>query len=265
MKEGFETFLKYRAKDLEHGLREIFDDPQRLDMIPKFYKHPLIFGLFRGKYDPKKLSNLPSYIPSQTFALTVLDLIKTEPDDAYLKRTLTPLIHAAGTDVVRAQKNVEDWYNASMDRVSGWYKRRTQIIIASIGFAIAFGFNIDAFAIARYLNATPAVRSAWVEQAKRSTSSTALPDVDDLSPLVTATDIPIGWKMQGEAPGLKVATWRTLPDNFSGWLLKIAGILLTGLCVSLGAPFWFDVLNKFMVVRSTVKPEEKSKDEPSKA
>jgi hypothetical protein len=34
--------------------------------------------------------------------------------------------------------------------------------------------------------------------------------------------------------------------------------------VSLGAPFWFDVLNKFMVVRSTVKPKEKSQTEASK-
>ena len=31
-----------------------------------------------------------------------------------------------------------------------------------------------------------------------------------------------------------------------------------------GAPFWFDTLNKFMVVRSTVKPKEKSNTEGSK-
>jgi hypothetical protein len=31
----------------------------------------------------------------------------------------------------------------------------------------------------------------------------------------------------------------------------------------LGAPFWFDVLNKFMVIRSTVKPYEKSPPEAS--
>ena len=33
--------------------------------------------------------------------------------------------------------------------------------------------------------------------------------------------------------------------------------------ISLGAPFWFDMLNKFMVVRSTVKPHEKSSEETS--
>ncbi|MDT5294066.1 MAG: hypothetical protein QOJ76_946, partial [Acidobacteriota bacterium] len=29
-------------------------------------------------------------------------------------------------------------------------------------------------------------------------------------------------------------------------------------------PFWFDLLNKFMVIRSTVKPREKSHDEGTK-
>ena len=42
------------------------------------------------------------------------------------------------------------------------------------------------------------------------------------------------------------------------------GILLTGFAISQGAPFWFDLLNKFMVVRSTVKPTEKSQEQPSK-
>jgi hypothetical protein len=38
---------------------------------------------------------------------------------------------------------------------------------------------------------------------------------------------------------------------------------MTALAIALGAPFWFDVLNKFMVVRSTVKPREKSQEEGS--
>jgi hypothetical protein len=48
------------------------------------------------------------------------------------------------------------------------------------------------------------------------------------------------------------------------WVLKVVGVLLTGFAVSQGAPFWFDVLNKVIVVRSTVKPKEKSAEQPSK-
>ena len=54
-----------------------------------------------------------------------------------------------------------------------------------------------------------------------------------------------------------------IPSTKLGWLQKVVGWLITGIAVSLGAPFWFDVLNKFMVVRSTVKPHEKSLEEPS--
>jgi hypothetical protein len=49
-----------------------------------------------------------------------------------------------------------------------------------------------------------------------------------------------------------------------GVVLMVLGWLITAFAITLGAPFWFDVLNKFMVVRSTVKPSEKSGDEASK-
>ena len=66
--------------------------------------------------------------------------------------------------------------------------------------------------------------------------------------------LPVGWDR---------ADPRTIPNNFGGWLIKIIGWLLTAIAISLGAPFWFDLLNKFMVVRSTVKPHEKSPEEVS--
>lgn len=42
------------------------------------------------------------------------------------------------------------------------------------------------------------------------------------------------------------------------------GWLITAFAVMLGAPFWFDALNKLMVIRGTVKPNEKSPPEGSK-
>jgi hypothetical protein len=37
--------------------------------------------------------------------------------------------------------------------------------------------------------------------------------------------------------------------------MKLLGLLLTALAIALGAPFWFDLLNKFIVLRSSVKPK----------
>ena len=53
---------------------------------------------------------------------------------------------------------------------------------------------------------------------------------------------------------------RTVPREFWDWLRKVAGWLLTAFAVSLGAPFWFDLLNRFINLRVSGKaPEEKPK------
>jgi hypothetical protein len=49
---------------------------------------------------------------------------------------------------------------------------------------------------------------------------------------------------------------RRLPQDLNDWFLKVLGIFLTALAVSQGAPFWFDLLNRFVTIRSTVKPRE---------
>ncbi len=40
-------------------------------------------------------------------------------------------------------------------------------------------------------------------------------------------------------------------DNIAGWLTKLLGLLLTGTAAAQGAPFWFDILKKFINVRGT--------------
>lgn len=61
--------------------------------------------------------------------------------------------------------------------------------------------------------------------------------------------------------GRTFAEWRA--DWSDQLWTHLLGWLLTAFAVSLGAPFWFDLLNKIMVIRSTVKPREKSGEEGS--
>jgi len=39
----------------------------------------------------------------------------------------------------------------------------------------------------------------------------------------------------------------------------ILGWLITALAISLGAPFWFDLLNKLMTLRGSIKTKDASK------
>ena len=92
--------------------------------------------------------------------------------------------------------------------------------------------------------------------------------IDPMGWLERQGGVPLGWILRPLPHQTQVDfehDWRHKPTSLSSWLFKVAGILLTGFAVTLGAPFWFDVLNRFMVVRATVKPDEKSPDEKSKA
>lgn len=305
IKEAIETVLKYRARFLYQGIVELLGDANRTDTVDAFYLHPIINALFQGKYKSGDLSNLPSYIPAQAFSIAVLDLIHPAPansvgaeaaavlpeaersaiaiaqlreavgkiENQTLKGAMLPLIRAAGNDITQVREHIESWYNASMDRVSGWYKRRTQIIIAAVGFCLAASMNVDCISIARYLYTDQTQRNVIITQARAAAAQAKPVDAngalkDPLGYIQNQGGVPVGWVFKRE-PGQSDQDfghdWRKLPLTAQSWFLKVAGILMTTFAVSLGAPFWFDVLNKIMVIRSTVKPAEKSRDEKSKS
>ena len=68
-------------------------------------------------------------------------------------------------------------------------------------------------------------------------------------------------------PSFEQCSWATnagaVCASLYGILLLLVGYVATAAALTLGAPFWFDVLNKIMVIRSTVKPREKSQEEGS--
>src|SRR6267378_5924499 len=167
IREGLEAWLKTRAAYLEYGIRELLHDSNATGIARSFYNHPLVYGLFSGGYNPSqrdgpsllaKGNNLPSYIPSKNFALALMDIAARGPatdaasshpsapvislqgirtnvvnlQNEYVQRVLLTAIDAAQGDLNTLQKNLEDWFNSSMDRVSGWYKRSTQWIIFGI-------------------------------------------------------------------------------------------------------------------------------------
>lgn len=243
----------------------------------------------RSKRPPllAKGSSLPSYIPSRNFALALMDLaargratnaLSSSPGSTPItlaslrqnvlnlrneavQRALLSAIDTAENDIQKVQTNLEAWYDSGMDRVSGWYKRSTQWIVLWIGLAIAIVFNVNTITIADYLYRNDAQREALVaraEAAARDTGTVQRDYVEARAALDSLT-LPIGWERTRMAPG----ELRTPRDVLAYVLLPVLGWLLTAVAATLGAPFWFDVLNRVMVIRSTVKPHEKSGDEAS--
>ena len=310
VQETLHGFFNTRARMLEKTLLEILQgDKATLDA---FYNHPLIYALHRGTRDAGAVRSprqLPSYIPRETFAAALLQLKEGKDAPPQLKQAVDSLKKVAGSDATALRREVEGWYDAAMDRVSGAFKRRSQASLFGLGLGAALLLNVNAIVIAQFLAVSPQQRQLVSAVAERTigrqtgegsqaqptacrddaaspgpapVNSTAPAGPSAASPIcneqvnaltnqLLETGMPLGWNAVSQH-------WieRGFPDQrillFQGsfsisavfaWLLLIAGYLVTAFAVMLGAPFWFDTLNKIMVIRATVKPREKSPDEAS--
>ena len=151
------------------------------------------------------------------------------------------------------RKSVEDWFDDTMNRVSGWYKRRATIILAVIALGVAGVFNVDSWQVANTLWTDNAVRAAVVAQAEGASKKT----VEEASKDVTGEiALPLGWKPAHKDGDAAPADPRAVPADFGSWVAKLLGLLVTAFALTLGAPFWFEALGRLVKVRNT-GPEEK--------
>ena len=183
-------------------------------------------------------------------------------------------------DIDKFRTKLDNWFDDTMERATGWYKRYTKYILFIVGMLIAIAFNVDSIAIAKKLSRDPKLRDQVVQSAnvfltkqqqlanqlqqmhdKKLDSTTVFQseketydsltkrskalmdsantlingDINDLNKMLA-----IGWK-----DGF--LSFKTEPFTGS----KLLGWLLTALAISLGAPFWFDLLNKLMKLRGS--------------
>ncbi|HEX8212924.1 MAG TPA: hypothetical protein VF584_22305 [Longimicrobium sp.] len=301
IREGIESVLKTRAAHLEHGIRELLADREGNGLARDLFNHPLVAALYENDYDTVRIARdgqarpwalarggkMPSYIPSRSFAVALMDLAVRGRDitpenssggapiislqslrdgvgslqNEKVQRALLTAIDSAQGDLNRAQANLEAWYDSSMDRVSGWYKRSTHRVLFVIGLFVAVTLNIDTTAIARHLYHDTGARDAAVAAAGalNAAGSTAGIGYEEARAQLNSIQLPIGWSRREVRPRGP----DPVKDFWVWWVVPVIGWLMTAFAATMGAPFWFDMLNKVMVIRSTVKPNEKSPNEGS--
>ena len=251
--EWIAALFDLRARDLERGLHELLtdnplvNDAEPSDLAIKVWNHPLLLGLWpRG-------GKRPSYVPSKTFALAVFDALgEGAGNDLAAVRAgavalsaqdgvghaIRALIDAAEGEgrarLVSARANVAAWFDESMDRVSGVYKRRMQWITPGVTAVLVLLVGVDSIALANALWINQEARAAIAGSA--SASAAAQLGFDEALDAIGSFALPLGW-----------SDW---PADAYGWGLKFVGLLVTVLAVSLGAPFWFDVLKRVSNLRS---------------
>lgn len=317
-------YLNRRGKYLFVGLREMLQEGKTLD---SFVRHPLVESLDKVRSVAKRakvnaatshrprMNIFPSYVAASTVATVLLDVIspaggasrfaevrnaineidKNNPNSR-LRIALQTIAVRADNDIDALRKGIEDWYSNTMDRVTGWYKNRTQIWLLAFGLVFAVAFNVDTFKIVRELWANPAARDLAVQaatNAKQSVDANLLNAIRDeasadkrkemTDALIKKLDvrkqlgsafgsaessaIPVGWRPEGMGP-FRVCV--ELEDGWlgqcksailTGWrdvLLKLIGLIVTACATALGAPFWFELVNKLLDIRGAGrKPEDK--------
>lgn len=286
IQELLATVFSWRSEFLERGLRSMLQRTPESDDGPDTAGEGLTDKVLTSAFIREKLSaqarkrgrRVPSYLSSRTFGLALLDTIAPPatggqdllarartglaqilPDHEHpVRRQLEVLIDEAGGDRDKFRRAVEGWYDDTMDRVSGWYKRRSQVVLVAIGILVAGFANTDTVEVTTRLWKEDAVRAAIVAQASEAVEAgdeedleTRLEEHGSLVDGVRQLDLPIGWnEANGQPEDLDVVGG---DDSTIAWL---AGVLLTGLALSFGAPFWFDALSKLARMRiSGRKPE----------
>ena len=264
-------------------------------------------------------SDQPSYIPSHLFATALFQILPSaavegaaarasattappvvrtlttledlrqvvadvpETDDGIkIKRALLPLVDqakGAKDELAAARENVEAWFDNAMDRVSGQYTRKAQLITIAVALALTAVANADSFVIADTFNRDQELREAVVGLAQQTVQDpaydaclagtpTAFEDLatEDAGAAPTPTpaecDTALANRLEDQVAELGLPLgWseENVPNrNLRDWSAKVAGLLFTGFAVSLGAPFWFDLLKRFVNIRATGKVPEQT-------
>jgi hypothetical protein len=307
MAEIINTILRRRSKLLKEAIQKAFDQVDNIPWGTNIFNHPLIDNLKR------KAGRLPSYISSSMFSTTLVSEIleeywektgKQEPEidpnktweeflqalkemkDGNVKQLLLSFVHES-TDLKSFEEKLCKWYDEYMQRVTGWFARKTKIVVTIIAAALAIALNIDTIRISQELWNDEALRTSLVQQAERTVENDELAEklkeydeifandttaadssaweefkakVDSVLAVnqqLTAMDLPIGWKEVSLRDN-------PYPSPVCNLLLMILGWLITVMAISAGAPFWFKLMAKMVNIRNSGLLPTARKKKPDK-
>lgn len=337
--ESMTSIFSSRAKNLLAGIERLLADEEEANttnhtivnlfwastnsvLTKAFYKHPSIKYL-----GPKGVNSKPSYISSNRFSETLVDLLKkgtnsdtienisaalgvvpkfhlqeieseikgleeelnelskdlsknkyriesTKEEISLLQRELenrsnsvSPFLSQnfklgtdtkyqlnllwteAGDDVEKFKALLERWYDDQMDRITGWYKRKLSLLTFILGLIIAISFQVDTISLAINLSKNEDLRTVYVEGANEFIENN-----ETLADLTEESKRAYFDTMQNFIAKNNIVFTTGEIDKADNMFITFLGYLITAFAISLGAPFWFDMLSKLMRVRTSLQP-----------
>ena len=294
--EAINSALNVRVKNLRKGIMALVNDPNFSGLAKELYAHALISPLGPGAANP--LKNAPAYIDKTQFAEALLDItglsaatpapaeqapavqalaelkarmgkLNAEADiDPQIKQMLQGMVTRCGGHMNRLKTDLANWFDNAMDRLSGHFKRRTQLMTFFIALIAAFLVNLDTIRVATLVWEQPALAEKLDNAQFPATEPQTLGDAVAADKQVFAAvgalaqeGFPVGWPpghfldIQDEK-GNWEALWAARPSILYRPLL---GWFITAVAALFGAPFWFDMLQSIIRLKGAgPSPEDKA-------
>lgn len=282
--ELFSSLFRMRPHYLKKGIKRMLDDGSGNTVFSDvFFEQPLI------KYLASRDGRKPSYMAARNFSKNLMEVLKSEGGKALgakaasateLERIkailhdpkhklggsetvgfIRSLLDDAQNDLEKFKIYLEQWYDDTMERVSTWYKREMQFITFITGLLIAGIFNVDTIQIVNKLSNDPEARAQFVAMAQelakdKEARRIAYSEYD--STKVDSVFVADFKAMRARATEANAVL--SIERDWSNPGSYIFGWLLTALALSLGSPFWFDLLNKLVKLRTAAQPSAEKDD-----
>lgn len=253
---------------------------------------PLLKTLLAPLADSRRRG--PSYIAPEVVGKVVEAIVLTNAGtrdlatalahlpEGQTKELLELLFREARGGAVAFRDQVASQFDNVMARASGWFKRKTQWLSFLVALFLVVSLNVDTIAIVDTLAKNPELRAAMLEiaqQGLRESETVACikererPDdptdalrlVDECTTqaagaVAAARDVmqivslPLGWGDSWGNSG-KDSGAGNGESTYVAVLTKVLGLALSVCAISLGAPFWFNLLDRFKAVRASGTPQ----------
>jgi len=247
LQEALAAAFRLRANTLLAGVKSMLNDSRFDGLARAVYQHPLVNPHADGTQPSERdMRTRPSYIEPAHFAIALVDSLWKVPGDfAQLGNAIETIpdpqvrqvmrgLYGRARDLQQFQDMLAGWFDNAMARMSGAYKRRQMLISLLLALLLAILFNIDSIHLFRTLWQQPAL-AAHLHDA---------PGALDPAVFDALMALPIGWT-------------RFPPVANADFALQVAGWIVTASTALFGAPFWFDLMQRVVRMRSTgTRPEE---------
>lgn len=290
--EALSDIFRWRMRNLRYYIQLMLTDdvspfrrihwfihpPSNQDFAQHFLDLPSIRNLTKTRRGSN--SSGSSYMDSGTFAEGLIDLLaQGRPEASDAERIaaaleegrssgtieagtaahLQRMLQKSNNDMAKFRVFVKKWFDDTMERSASNYKQWLQRVLFTLGLVLAIAFNVDSIEIAKKLASDAVLSASFADAAALAIKDSSTTDALNakLKPYLEEANqsLGLGW---GQSP------WETFSNEGSldgkALLLALLGWLLTAFAISLGAPFWFDLLNKLMKVRSALPQSSASSE-----